>query len=134
MNLRASPLLAFDNSFARELPELCAESSASPVPEPQLVVLNEQLAVEIGFDPDFLRSGAGVAMLVGSAPPAAMSPVAQAYAGHQFGGFSPVLGDGRALLLGEVVAGMSISRVRGGRRSREVGTGKRRSGRCCGSS
>jgi uncharacterized protein YdiU (UPF0061 family) len=103
VNLRASPLLAFDNSFARELPELCVESAASLVPEPQLVLLNEQLAVEIGFDPDLLRSGAGLAFLVGNAPPAATSPVAQAYAGHQFGGFSPVLGDGRALLLGETV-------------------------------
>src|SRR5690606_16871600 len=71
--------------------------------EPRLLVLNEDLAEEIGFDPDALRSADGVAMLVGNAVPDGTTPVAQAYAGHQFGGYSPRLGDGRALLLGEVI-------------------------------
>src|SRR5207248_5883521 len=93
----------FEHSFADELPELCVPWSASAVPAPQLLVLNEQLADELELHPDWLRSPDGVAMLVGAVAPAMASPVAQAYAGHQFGGFSPSLGDGRALLLGEVV-------------------------------
>jgi len=66
-------------------------------------VLNEELAAELGVDEDALRAPEGVAVLVGNAVPEGASPVAQAYAGHQFGGFSPRLGDGRALLLGEVL-------------------------------
>src|SRR5690606_7300915 len=65
--------------------------------------LNEDLAEELGFAPDVLRSDDGVAMLSGNAVPEGTTPVAQAYAGHQFGGYSPRLGDGRALLLGEVI-------------------------------
>src|SRR5215218_10276421 len=76
--------------------------TAAPVPEPTLVVLNEELAAELGVDPVALREPAGVALLVGHGLPDGVRPVAQAYAGHQFGGYSPRLGDGRALLLGEV--------------------------------
>ncbi len=78
---------------------------AAPAPDPRLLVLNEQLAVELGVDPDWLSSPAGLRLLVGAEVPAGATPVAQAYAGHQFGGFNPRLGDGRALLLGEVVDG-----------------------------
>jgi uncharacterized protein YdiU (UPF0061 family) len=94
--------ISLDHSFAEALPELCVQWTAAAVAAPQLVALNEQLAAEIGIDPAVLRTDLGVAMLVGTAPPG-VQPVAQAYAGHQFGGFSPRLGDGRALLLGEVV-------------------------------
>ncbi len=76
---------------------------AAPAPDPHLVVLNEPLAVELGLDPDLLRTPAGVAALVGAGLAPDVVTVAQAYAGHQFGGFSSSLGDGRALLLGELV-------------------------------
>jgi uncharacterized protein YdiU (UPF0061 family) len=70
---------------------------------PRLLRLNEGLARELGLDPAWLASPAGVAMLAGNAMPPGAEPIAQAYAGHQFGHFSPSLGDGRAILLGEVV-------------------------------
>jgi uncharacterized protein YdiU (UPF0061 family) len=72
------------------------------VREPRLLVLNEPLATELGLDPAWLRSPDGVRLLVGNTVPSDATPVAQAYAGHQFGGFVPRLGDGRALLLGEL--------------------------------
>ena len=71
--------------------------------DPRLLVLNEPLATELGLDPAWLRSSDGLRLLVGNLVPSGATPVAQAYAGHQFGGFAPRLGDGRALLLGEVV-------------------------------
>jgi len=76
---------------------------AAPAPAPQLIALNEGLADELGVDPATLRSPEGVAMLLGDAELEGGFPVAQAYAGHQFGFLSPRLGDGRALLLGEVL-------------------------------
>jgi uncharacterized protein YdiU (UPF0061 family) len=88
--------------FARELPEMARSWRADEAPDPKLLVLNEPLATELGLDPGFLRSADGVRLLVGTAVPDGASPVAQAYAGHQFGGFVPRLGDGRALLLGEL--------------------------------
>jgi uncharacterized protein YdiU (UPF0061 family) len=91
------------NRFARELPEMAVPWQADQAPAPQLLVLNEPLAGDLGLDPAALRSAAGVALLTGAAVPAGATPVAQAYAGHQFGGFVPRLGDGRALLLGELV-------------------------------
>jgi protein adenylyltransferase len=103
MSVLARPLFAFDNSFARELEGLYEPWRATPVRAPRLLALNEQLAAELGADPDALRAPDGVAVLAGNATPEGASPVAQAYAGHQFGGFSPRLGDGRALLLGEVL-------------------------------
>jgi uncharacterized protein YdiU (UPF0061 family) len=103
VSVAAPPLFAFDNSFVRELEGLYVPWQASPAPAPRLLALNEALATELGVDADALRAPGGVAALVGNAPPAGASPVAQAYAGHQFGGFSPRLGDGRALLLGELV-------------------------------
>src|SRR5215217_8004198 len=84
--------------------------TAAPVPEPTLLVLNEELAAELGVDPAALREPAGVALLVGHGLPDGVRPVAQAYAGHQFGGYVPRLGDGRALLLGEVVGAAGTRR------------------------
>ncbi|MDT7787994.1 MAG: serine/tyrosine/threonine adenylyltransferase, partial [Pseudonocardiales bacterium] len=66
------------------------------------LVLNEPLAAELGLDPGFLRSPEGLLLLIGNLVPDGATPVAQAYAGHQFGWFAPRLGDGRALLLGEI--------------------------------
>ena len=77
--------------------------AAAPSPDPQLVVLNEPLAIEMGLDVAELRTADGVAALVGQRLPEGTTTLAQAYAGHQFGGFSSSLGDGRALLLGELV-------------------------------
>lgn len=99
-----SQSLTLSHDFADALPALARPWSADPAPEPRLLVLNEQLAGELGLDAGFLRSPAGVDLLVGAALPDGAQPVAQAYAGHQFGGFSPRLGDGRALLLGELTA------------------------------
>jgi serine/tyrosine/threonine adenylyltransferase len=92
-----------EDRFARALPELARPWSAAPAPDPRLLVLDEALALEVGLDPDWLRSPEGVRFLVGDAVPEGATPVAQAYSGHQFGGFNPHLGDGRALLLGELV-------------------------------
>jgi serine/tyrosine/threonine adenylyltransferase len=89
--------------FAGELPELAVPWAAAVAPEPRLLALNEPLAAELGLDPDALRSPDGLRLLVGNLVPEGATPVAQAYAGHQFGGFAPRLGDGRALLLGELV-------------------------------
>lgn len=98
----AHSTVAFEGRFARELPELAIPWQAEEAPDPQLLVLNQPLAVELGFDPDFLRSPEGVRLLIGNAVPEEATPVAQGYSGHQFGFYSPRLGDGRALLLGEV--------------------------------
>src|SRR3954447_26858651 len=90
------------NRFAAVLPEMAVPWRAEAAPDPRLLVLNEPLAVELGLDPVWLGSAEGVRLLVGDAAPGEATPVAQAYAGHQFGGFAPRLGDGRALLLGEI--------------------------------
>lgn len=103
MTVTAPSTFRFDNSFARELPELCQPWSAATAPEPRLLAFDDELAAELGADPAFLRSPDGVAVLVGNVVPDGAEPVAQAYAGHQFGNYSPRLGDGRALLLGEVI-------------------------------
>jgi uncharacterized protein YdiU (UPF0061 family) len=95
--------LALQRQFATELAGLAIPWRAEPVPEPRLVVLNDRLAVELGLDAAWLRSPDGVQLLTGTLLPRDATPVAQAYAGHQFGGFVPRLGDGRALLLGELV-------------------------------
>lgn len=94
--------ITLDDRFARELPEMAVRWQAEPAPHPQLLVANDALAVDLGLDPDWLRSPDGVNFLVGAAVPANAAPVAQAYAGHQFGNLQPRLGDGRALLLGEL--------------------------------
>ncbi|MEO5662137.1 MAG: protein adenylyltransferase SelO [Nocardioides sp.] len=94
---------ALQGRFARELGELAIAWRAETPPDPELVVLNEPLALELDLDPAWLRGPEGVGLLTGTVLPVDATPVAQAYAGHQFGGYSPRLGDGRALLLGELV-------------------------------
>ena len=89
--------------FADELGDLALPWTAADVPDPRLLLLNESLADELGLEVDWLRSPAGLGLLTGTHAPEGATPVAQAYAGHQFGGYSPRLGDGRALLLGELV-------------------------------
>ena len=96
------PLVTLDHWFARELPGLCEPWQAATALAPRLLVLNDELAEELGLDVNRLRTAEGISMLVGNQVPPGATPVAQAYAGHQFGGLSPRLGDGRALLLGEL--------------------------------
>ena len=95
------PLPLARPAFA-DLEGLFVPWEAAPVPEPGLVVLNEGLAEELGLDPDALRTPRGIAALLGQDVPETTTTLAQAYAGHQFGQLSPSLGDGRALLLGEL--------------------------------
>jgi serine/tyrosine/threonine adenylyltransferase len=98
----SAPVIALGHRFADELPEMAVPWQAAVVSAPRLLVLNEPLAAELGLDPGWLRTGAGLGFLTGNTLPDDAKPVAQAYAGHQFGGYSPRLGDGRALLLGEI--------------------------------
>ncbi|MGX6600717.1 protein adenylyltransferase SelO [Micromonosporaceae bacterium Da 78-11] len=102
MSIAPQPTLVLDHRFARELPEMAVPWPAEPAPEPRLLALDESLAAELGLDPAWLRGPAGLGLLTGLDVPTGATPVAQAYAGHQFGGYSPRLGDGRALLLGEL--------------------------------
>ncbi|GAA3546569.1 UPF0061 protein [Aeromicrobium flavum] len=90
------------NRFATELPELAVAWQAEQTPDPKVLVLNDLLAAELGLDAASLRTADGVGLLTGTSVPPNATPVAQAYAGHQFGGYSPRLGDGRALLMGEL--------------------------------
>jgi uncharacterized protein YdiU (UPF0061 family) len=103
MSVAVEPLFRFEHTFAEDLPELAEPWTPTPVPAPSLLLLNEGLAADLGLDPDDLRTDEAVAVLSGSAMVPGSRPVAQAYAGHQFGGLSPRLGDGRAALLGELV-------------------------------
>ncbi|GAA3329288.1 protein adenylyltransferase SelO [Paeniglutamicibacter sulfureus] len=103
MSVEAQAAVTFDGQFARELPELAIPWQAEQAPDPRLLVLNEPLAAQLGFDPASLRNAGGLGLLIGNALPHGATPVAQGYAGHQFGSYSPRLGDGRALLLGEIL-------------------------------
>ena len=93
----------FDNTYARELPGFYVARNPDAVASPRLLFLNSDLAAELGLDTEVLAGSDGAAVFSGNAVPDGAEPIAQAYAGHQFGGFSPQLGDGRALLLGEVI-------------------------------
>lgn len=95
--------VALQDRFFRELPEMAVRWQAETPADLRLLVLNERLAAELGLDAAWLRSSDGLRFLVGNLVPSTAVPVAQAYSGHQFGGFVPRLGDGRALLLGELV-------------------------------
>ena len=95
--------IAFDNSYARLPPRFYATVAPTIVAAPRLIRVNAPLAGELGLDPGWLEGPEGVAMLSGNSVPAGAASIATAYAGHQFGGFSPQLGDGRAILLGELV-------------------------------
>ncbi len=101
--LRTEPSFPFDNSYARLPDRFYAKLAPTPVPAPALVRVNDGLARELGLDPVALASPEGVAILAGNRVPSGSSPLAMAYAGHQFGSWVPQLGDGRAILLGEVV-------------------------------
>ena len=95
--------IPFDNSYARLPPRFHARLDPTPVAAPRLVRINTELAERLGLDVAMLSGPEGVQMLAGNLVPDGASPLAAAYAGHQFGNFVPQLGDGRAILLGEVV-------------------------------
>jgi uncharacterized protein YdiU (UPF0061 family) len=97
------PLFPFDNRFAREMDGFYLPVQPAGSPAPAWLHFNDELAELLGLDPAALHTAEGLAVFAGNAVPPGAQPVAQVYAGHQFGGFSPQLGDGRALLLGEVV-------------------------------
>ncbi len=101
---------AFDNSYARLPEHFFARLPPTPVAAPRLIKVNRPLAQLLGLDADTLESPAGVQVLAGNTVPPGADPLAQAYAGHQFGGWVPQLGDGRAILLGEVVCKDGIRR------------------------
>jgi uncharacterized protein YdiU (UPF0061 family) len=93
----------FENTFVQLPDRFFARVAPTPVPAPKLVRLNDELALHLGLDPEWLRGAEGVDILAGKRLPQGAEPIALAYAGHQFGHFVPQLGDGRAILLGEVV-------------------------------
>jgi serine/tyrosine/threonine adenylyltransferase len=99
----AGPIAVFSDSYARLPEHFFARGSPTPVARPRLIIFNESLASELavdtrGFEPDELA-----AVFAGNVMPPGAEPIAMAYAGHQFGNFVPQLGDGRAILLGEVL-------------------------------
>src|SRR6201990_270217 len=93
----------FQNSYSA-LPDIFfARVAPTPVAAPRLIKLNRPLALQLGLDPDLLETPEGAEILAGKTVPSGADPIAMAYAGHQFGHFVPQLGDGRAILLGEVI-------------------------------
>src|SRR5690348_2534922 len=92
----------FDNSYARLPDRFFSRLRPTPVAAPRLIRLNEKLAWDLELDPAKLAAPDGVEILAGNRVPNGGDPLAMAYAGHQFGSFVPQLGDGRAILLGEV--------------------------------
>jgi uncharacterized protein YdiU (UPF0061 family) len=97
------PVAAFSNSCARPPEHFFARLSPTPVAKPRLIKFNESLALELGVDTRGLEPDELAAIFAGNLVPRGAEPIAMTYAGHQFGHFVPQLGDGRAILLGEVV-------------------------------
>ena len=97
------PIAVFANSYARLPGHFFARLDPTPAPKPRLIAFNESLASELGVDARGLEPDALAAMFAGNVVPPGAEPIAMAYAGHQFGNFVPQLGDGRAILLGEVL-------------------------------
>jgi uncharacterized protein YdiU (UPF0061 family) len=93
----------FENTYAALPANFFARVAPTPVAAPRLIKLNRPLAVHLGLDPDLLETPEGAEILSGKRLPDGADPIAMAYAGHQFGHFVPQLGDGRAILLGEVI-------------------------------
>ncbi len=101
MNATTPPV--FDNSFASLPDQFYTRLSPTPVTQPGMIAVNDTLAGDLGLSASWLRSKAGEAMVSGNSLPPGTDALATVYAGHQFGGWNPQLGDGRALLLGEVI-------------------------------
>jgi uncharacterized protein YdiU (UPF0061 family) len=94
----------FDNSYARLPDRFYSRVLPAPSDKPELIRLNHTLATELGIDPAWLASDKGIQMVAGNVLPQGADPIATAYAGHQFGSWNPQLGDGRAVLIGEVLS------------------------------
>tara|TARA_R110002110_G_scaffold205066_1_gene416701 strand:+ start:97015 stop:98487 length:1473 start_codon:yes stop_codon:yes gene_type:complete len=95
--------IPFDNSYAK-LPEaFFSRLAPTPVAAPRMIRTNNSLAEELGIDPQWLASSQAAEVVAGNLVPPGADPIATVYAGHQFGSYNPQLGDGRAILLGEVV-------------------------------
>jgi uncharacterized protein YdiU (UPF0061 family) len=101
MNQHASPM--FDNSYALLPERFYTRLQPEPVSTPGPIRVNRELAQHLGIDPLWLSSAEGIAVIAGNLVPEGADPIATVYAGHQFGGWNPQLGDGRAILLGEVI-------------------------------
>jgi len=95
---------SFDNSYARLPGRFYTRQTPAPVAAPGPIRVNRELAAQLGIDLDWLASEEGTRAVAGNAVPPGAEPIATVYAGHQFGGFNPQLGDGRAILLGEVMS------------------------------
>jgi uncharacterized protein YdiU (UPF0061 family) len=95
--------IPFDNTYTKLPERFFVKQVPARVPKPKLILLNRELAAKLSIDSGWLESADGVSVLSGNAISEGSQPIAQAYAGHQFGGFVPQLGDGRAILLGEVI-------------------------------
>ena len=100
----------FQNTYAALPANFFARVAPTPVTSPRLIKLNRPLALQLGLDPDRLETPEGAEILAGKLVPDGADPIAMAYAGHQFGHFVPQLGDGRAILLGEVIDADGIRR------------------------
>jgi len=100
----------FQNTYSALPANFFARVAPTPVTSPRLIKLNRPLAIHLGLDPDVLSSPEGTEILAGKRVPDGADPIAMAYAGHQFGHFVPQLGDGRAILLGEVIDAEGVRR------------------------
>jgi len=102
--------IPFANSYAALPERFFVRQNPDPVRTPALIRLNTSLCTLLGLDPALLSTASGTDIFAGNAVPAGAEPIAQVYAGHQFGGWVPKLGDGRAVLLGEIVGTDSVRR------------------------
>lgn len=102
--MSAKPMFVFDNSYASLPPDFFSRQLPTPVSRPELIRVNARLAEYLGVDAEQLQTATGIEVLAGNRLAAGSDPIATVYAGHQFGGWNPQLGDGRAILLGEVIA------------------------------
>ena len=99
----AGPIAVFSNSYARLPERFFGRLAPTPATKPRLIKFNELLASELGVNAQGLEPDELAAVFAGNVTPPGAEPIAMAYAGHQFGSFVPQLGDGRAILLGEVL-------------------------------
>ena len=97
-----SYFINFENSYAKELNEICEKCNPTGFPRSEILLKNYSLAEELGIDRKFIDSKECLNIFSGTSLPKSSNPIAQAYSGHQFGHFNPQLGDGRAILLGEI--------------------------------
>ena len=100
----------FDNTFSRLPERFYTRLAPTPVSSPKVIKVNEELAEILGLDPEALGGRVGANILSGNCVPEGSEPLAMVYAGHQFGGWVPQLGDGRAILLGEIVGRDDVRR------------------------